>query len=309
MNYKKIIPSRDLRIKLLQLTSFVPDKLMLQIQYRIVFGRKLNLKMPQRWTEKIQWYKLYYRNSDMVRCVDKYDVRDYIVERGYSKILTNCYGVYEKADDVDYNKLPQSFVLKDTLGGGGNAVIICKDKASFDVNAAKVQMDKWCNTPLVHCNGREWPYYSGKKHRVYVEEYMDVPEGLNDYKFFCFNGKVEFLYVVTDRKLGCGGKFHIVDRNYVALDVIRIGDEPDEIEINKPSCYAEMLKTAEDLSKPFPHVRVDLYEYMGSVRFGELTFFNASGYMKYEPDSFDYEIGEKFILPEIQDDSLWKKYR
>lgn len=297
MNYKKIIPSRDLRIKLLQLTSFVPDKLMLQIQYRIVFGRKLNLNNPKRWTEKIQWYKLNYRNPDMVRCVDKYDVREYIVEQGYPQILTKSYGVYENADEVDFNKLPKSFVIKDTLGGGGNAVIICKDKASFDFNDAKVKMTEWCKTPLVRRNGREWPYYSGNRHRIFIEEYMDEPGGLIDYKFFCFNGKVEFLYVVTERKLGEGGKFHIMNRDFTKRGVIRVGDEPDGTEAKKPNCYEQMVKVAESLSRPFPHVRVDLYEHKEDVRFGELTFFNASGYMKYKPDSFDFEIGEKFLLP------------
>ncbi|MCD8052485.1 MAG: carbonic anhydrase [Lachnospiraceae bacterium] len=300
MNYKNIIKSRSTRIKLLRLLSFVPDQAMLKFQYRIYLGRKLNLKNPQRFTEKIQWYKLNYKNPELISCVDKYEVRKYLSDRGFSEILTEDYGVYDNAEQIDFESLPESFVLKDTLGGGGNAVIIVKNKADADWNALKVRMNDWCSTPTKKDNGREWPYYSGKNHRIFIEEYLDEPEGLNDYKFFCFNGRTEFIYFVSERKLGVNGKFHILDRNFNDTGVIRVGDEPGETVLKRPEHYDEMLRTAEKLAVPFPHVRVDLYEYKGEIRFGELTFYNASGYMRYEPDSFDYEVGEKFVLPEIR---------
>ena len=127
MDYKKIIKSRKVREQILRLLRFVPDKTMVKIQYRIKTGRKLNLKNPQRYTEKLQWYKLYYKNPLMIKCVDKYDVREYVKSLGLEEILNECYGVFDKVEDIDFDKLPNQFVMKDTLGGGGDRVIICKD--------------------------------------------------------------------------------------------------------------------------------------------------------------------------------------
>ncbi len=298
MDYKQLIRSRSLRRKLLELISFVPDKPMLQLQYRMKFGRRLNLKKPERFTEKMQWYKLYYRDPEMVRCVDKFDVRAYLQERGFGALLNQCYGVFDSPEDLDIDKLPSAFALKDTLGGGGNDILLVPDKSALDIAAAKKTMQAWCDTPLVPSGGREWPYYVGKKHRIYAEEYLDVPEGLIEYKFFCFYGKAAFLYVIADRKLGQGGKFHILNPDFSPTGVIRVGDEPGDFVPEKPECFAKMLDIAQKMAEPFPHVRVDLFVYRGQIRFGELTFYNASGYMQYAPDSFDTEIGERFILPE-----------
>lgn len=297
MDYKKILKNREMRIKILRLLSFIPDRLMIKTQYRVYMGKKLDLKNPKRFTEKIQWYKLNYRNPKMIDCVDKYEVREYLKQHGYTDILTRDYGVYDSSEQIDFEELPESFVLKDTLGGGGTSVIIVKDKNKINWEEVKIQLNNWCSTPIKKDLGREWPYYSGKKHRIFIEEYMDVPNGIEDYKFFCFNGKTEFLYYISNRRLGMGGKFHVLDRNFNEIGVIRVGDEPGESKAISPNHYEEMLQIAENLATEFPHVRVDLYEYKGQIKFGELTFYNASGYMKYEPDEFDYVIGEKFQLP------------
>ncbi len=298
MDYRKLIRSRELRLKILQLLSFVPDRPMLKLQYRIQMGRKLNLDDPKRFTEKLQWYKLNYRDPEMIRCADKCEVREYLREKGYGHLLTQDYGTFDSADQVDFESLPQSFVLKDTLGGGGNAVIICKDKRDLDIEVTRRQMDQWCRIPIKRDAGREWPYYSGKKHRIFIEEYLDCPDGLRDYKFFCFDGKIQFMYVVTDRKMGQSGKFYILNRDYERLNVVRLGDEPDEGVPEKPAVFEEMRRIAEELASPFPHVRVDLYEHQGKVMFGELTFFSGSGYARYSPDSFDIDVGEVFRLPQ-----------
>ena len=298
MNYKKIIKRRSVRIKILRMLSFIPDKTMLKLQYRIYMGRKLDLNNPKRFTEKIQWYKLYYRNPEIVECVDKYEVRNYLRRNGFSDILTNDYGVYDSPEDIDFDSLPHSFVLKDTLGGGGTSIIIVKDKKKIVWNRLKKQLVQWCGTELKKDLGREWPYYSGKKHRIFIEEYMEDSARLNEYKFFCFNGKVEFLYYISERNLGMGGKFHILTRNFENTGVIRIGDEPGLTEVVRPHHYEKMIRIAEKLAEKFPHVRVDLYEYKNQIKFGELTFYNASGYMKFSPDSFDIKIGECFKLPE-----------
>lgn len=299
MDYKKIIKSRKTREAILRALCFVPDKTMLKLQYRIHMGEKLDLKKPQRFTEKMQWYKIHYRNPDMIKCVDKYEVRDYIKGLGMDEILNDCYGVYENADEVDFSALPESFVIKDTLGSGGNSVIIIDNKADMDENAVRNSMREWTKVPLVRDGGREWPYYSGKTHRILIEKLIESnePNSLIDYKFFCFDGKVEFAYVMGNRDIGSSVSVSVVDRDFNILPVLRVGDSQLE-DIQKPEKFDEMISIAEDISKNFPHVRVDLYDVDGKVVFGELTFFNASGYMKYNPDSFDFEIGKKFVLPQ-----------
>lgn len=129
MDYKKIIKNRETRLKILSMFDFIPDKSMIKLQYFIKTGRRLNLKNPQRYTEKLQWYKLFYRDPLMQQCVYKYDVREYVKTKGLAHILNECYGVYERVEDIDFDSLPNQ--LKDTLGGGGNSIIICKYKANF----------------------------------------------------------------------------------------------------------------------------------------------------------------------------------
>lgn len=298
MDYKKFIRNRNTREKILRALAFIPDKLMLRIQYRIKTGRRLHVENPVRFTEKLQWYKLYYRNNDMVRCVDKYEVREYLCERGFQNILPICYGVFDNPQQLSVALLPEQFVIKDTLGSGGNAVILCTNESRPDWPQIKKITSQWCNTPLIRDGGREWPYYSGKKHRILVEEYLQSENGqLTDYKFFCFSGKCAFVYVCTGRQNGMGVEIHIVSPSYHKLPVNRIGDEPVGELPEKPTLFEEMVRIAEVLSIPFPHVRVDLYCVQERIRFGELTFFNASGYMLYDPDSFDVEIGHSFQLP------------
>lgn len=298
MDYKKIIKSRSVREKILRLLSFVPDKQMLQLQYFIKTGRKLNLKNPKRFTEKLQWYKLYYKNPLMIKCVDKYSVRGYVKKCGLGNILNRCYGVYDSPEDINFDELPEQFVIKDTLGGGGNSVIIVKDKNEFDIASAKIQMQNWINTPAhIRGGGREWPYYSGKEHRIIIENFLEeANEDLTDYKFFCFNGRVEFIYVISNRVLGNHGELAIMNRKWKRINVSATTQRVMKETPLRPLNYQKMIKYAEILSKGFPHVRVDLYNINGDITFGELTFFGASGYMEFEPDKFDYILGKKFIL-------------
>ena len=301
MDYKKIIKSRNVRLKILRMLSFIPDKMMLKLQYRIKMGRKLNLKNPQRFTEKIQWYKLYYKNPKMIQCVDKYDVREYVKSKGLEDILIPCYGVYESVDQIDWESLPNQFVMKDTLGGGGNSVIIVKDKNNTDVEELKRCGAEWTSIRAhVRDAGREWPYYNGKNHRIIIEKYIESDankRGLIDYKFFCFNGNPEFLYVMGERVVGKEVKVAILNSDYSETEVQRVGDTQYK-DYTKPYNYNEMKSIVEILSKEFPHVRVDMYNIEGRIYFGELTFSNASGYMKYNPDSADYVFGKKWICKE-----------
>lgn len=298
MDYKKIIKNKSLRLAILNTLSFVPDELMLKIQYRIKIGRKLNLKTPQRYTEKVQWYKLYYRDSLMKKCVDKYEVREYIESVGLGNILNECYGVYENVDDIDFDNLPNQFVLKDTLAGGSTSVIICEDKSSANLDEYKNKMRKWLESDT-KCNyGREW-VYDNQKHRIICDKYIDSSStnGLIDYKFFCFNGKVSHLIVISDRFTS--EKLDLYDCEWNRMSVFQ-SDCPNQSRNNlpKPKNFESMISMAQKLSKGFPHVRVDFYNIDGNIIFGELTFFSGSGYYIFTPDSFDFELGQQFVLPE-----------
>lgn len=300
MDYKKIIKSRDLRLKILRMLSFIPDKTMLKIQYKIKTGNKLNLKDPKRFTEKLQWYKLNYKNPLMIQCVDKYDVREYVKSKGLENILIPCYGVYDSVDDICFEKLPCSFVVKDTLGGGGTSVVLVKNKEQEDLENLKKQCRAWTAIDA-HCKdaGREWPYYNGKSHRIIVEEFLESNEtagGLIDYKFFCFDGKIGFIQVMGNRVVGQSVSVSLFDRNLERLPVKRPG-YPLYDNFDRPDNFDEMIEIVETLAGDFPHVRVDMYNVNGQIRFGELTFYGASGYYKYDPDEFDYEIGNHFVLP------------
>ena len=302
MNYKDIIKSRKIRIKIMQFLSFVPDEFMLKLQYRIKTGRRLNLKNPQRFTEKLQWYKLNYRDPLMAQCADKYEVRKYVEKCGLEHILNEMYGIYNSLSEIDFNTLPNSFVIKDTLGGGGNSVIIVEDKAKMDEEKIRKQMQEWVDEPINKKNpGREW-VYDGRKHRIIIEKYIesDVTKGgLIDYKFFCFNGKAEYLYVIADRKIGKQAGFGIFDNNFIKQDVIRVDEMPLKRMIKKPENYNKMKQLAEKLSQPFPEARIDFYNVDNKILFGEITFFDGSGYMTFEPDEFDYQLGEKFLLSSL----------
>lgn len=301
MDYKRIIKNRELRIKILKFLSFVPDKPMLKIQYYLKTGRRLNLKEPKRFTEKLQWYKLYYKNPLMIQCVDKYDVREYVKSKGLEDILIPCCGVYDSPEEIDWDILPNQFVMKDTLGGGGNSVIIVRDKASEDIEKLKKRAAEWINVDAhKRGGGREWPYYSGKNHRIIIEEMLPSnPDegGLIDYKFFCFHGEPGIAYVVADRKVGQKAGLGVFTPDYKKLDVVRADEKPLERDVPKPETYDRMLEICRILSEPFPEARIDLYEVQGKARFGEITFFDGSGYMAFKPDGFDEEMGKMFVLP------------
>lgn len=309
-NYKKIIKSRSLRIKILSLLAWVPDIVMIPLQYRIHTGRKCNLKHPKRFTEKLQIYKLTYRNSLMLRCTDKFEVRKVIKELGYAHLLIPLVGVYDNVESLDFEVLPKSFVIKTTDGGGGNRVFICKDKDSLDKEEFIAMLHMWMKGTKGKPAGREWAYENKYPRRIIVEALIsefnerrndenihnEQDLGLIDYKFFCFNGKVGFIYVISKRKIGIGGDLGIYTRDWTKLNVIREDEFPAPYVLPRPENFNEMVKIAEDIAQNFPHVRVDLYNVNSKVYFGELTFYDGSGYMKFKPDSFDIEAGTMFKL-------------
>ena len=296
MNYKKILKTGKSRAAVLNALKFVPDSVMLPLQYKVKLGRKLNLKNPQRFTEKIQWYKMHYRNPVMHLCVDKYQVREYIKNKGLAEILIPLIAHYDSIDKVEWDKLPRQFVMKTTHGGGGLNVLVCNDKAKLDFDEVKNKLS-FENKPVKkNTLGREWAYY-GLQPGLVVEELLVNQEnpdaGMNDYKIFCYNGKPKYIVVDVDRYIGHKRNFYDVEWNN-----LHIGSDcpASDREIEKPVGLAKMLEIAEKLSEGFPYVRVDLYNNGGKIYFGELTFYPWSGYVQFTPDKADYLFGEEFSL-------------
>lgn len=299
MDYKQIIRNRECRLRVLNMFDFVPDEWMIRIQYRIKTGRKLNLKNPHRFTEKIQWYKLKYRDQLMLTCADKYDVRKYVEMCGCGDILNEIYGIYNSPDEINFDKLPKSFVLKDTLGSGGNSVIIILDREKFDREKVLKEMRKWIASSKGKSPGREW-VYDGRAHRIIAEKYIEPKnkKGLIEYKLFIINGECEFLYVITDRDLGSNARLGIFDKNFNLMPYVRNDELTLRDKVSKPDNFEEMIAIAKKLGSRFLEARVDLYNEDNHIIFGEITFFDGSGYMKYTPDEADFYFGEKWVLKE-----------
>lgn len=294
MDYKKIIPSRNVRFAILKTLGFVPDPMMLKLQYLMKTGRRLNLDTPERFTEKLQWYKLHYRNPVMRQCADKYEVRDFVAGKNLEDKLVKLYAHYESVDQVEWDKLPDRFVMKTTNGGGGLNVIVCPDKAKLDMNDVREKLKNRESRSWI--GGREWAY-SGLKPGIVVEELLvnreDPEAGIPDYKFFCYNGKARYIIVDTDRYIGHKRNFYDTEWNNLHI----VSDcPPCDRELAPPDNLDEMLRTAEILSSGFPYVRVDLYNVNQQVYFGEMTFYPWSGYVQFQPDEADILFGKDFRL-------------
>lgn len=294
--YKKILKSKKLRYGILSAFRFIPDKTMLKLQYRIKFKRKLDLKAPKRFTEKIQWYKLYYKNPLMPQCSDKYLVRDYINSKGLEHILNDLYCIYSRPEDIKLDGLPEKFVMKLSNGSGTN--LLCRDKSLL--NEKDVIRDFKDFVFKVKANlGREWPYMKVKSTIVVerlLEDETHINNAINDYKIFCYDGKPTYVICISDRYSDrCNHLVYDTDWNKV-----RVASEDARIEEDapRPETLDEMLEIAARLSEDFPFARIDLYSVAGKVYFGEITFYPWSGYMEFEPDEFDFVLGEKFNLTE-----------
>lgn len=299
MDYKKFIKSRNVRIKILSLLNFIPDKSMLAIQYRIHTGRKLCLKHPVRFTEKIQKYKLQHDRLDMLKCTDKYEVRDYIRNLGLGMYLIPLSGIFDNVNNIDFEKLSNKFVAKTTDGGGGNQVFICRDKTMLSKDEFINTLEEWMKSPKPKKSfGREWAYENGYPRRIIIEQLLedgnnkDIP----DYKFWCFNGKPQFCQVIGNRSEKETIDFFDMEWNHQPFRGLNKACDNASVPISCPEKFEEMKVVAEKLSKKFPFVRVDLYQANGKVYFGELTFYPASGYGQFTPDEWDIKIGELFKI-------------
>ena len=266
----------------------------LKLRYRFCFDKKLNLDTPTTYNEKLQWLKLYNRRPEYTKMVDKYSVKFLVADLIGEEHVIPTLAHWDCVDEIEWDKLPDHFVLKTTHDSGG--IVICKNKASFNKKRAIRVLDY----ALKHDNysvTKEWPYKNVHR-RIIAEQYMEDEFGeLRDYKFLCFNGEPKIMFVATGRNNDRDGvKFDYFDMDFNHLPLQQTHPCSNE-KINRPKTFDEMKKIAEILSKGLPHVRIDLYDVKGKIYFGEMTFFHCSGFAPFIPEKWDYELGSWIHLP------------
>lgn len=265
--------------------NWIPDKLYLKLIFKGEVGYKLDLNNPLTFNQKLQWLKLYDRNSLYIKLVDKYEVRQYISDRIGLKYLIPLIEVYDNVEDIDWGNLPQRFVLKCTHGSGSN--IICNDKSNLDIEGAKNKLNKWMKKNW-YWFGREWPYKNVVP-RIVCEEFISetnaVPE---DYKFLCFNGKVKLIEVHLGRYANHTQDYYDIDWN--KTEISQYGTKSNKV-IEKPKCFDKMVELSEILSRGMKHVRVDWFVVRDKLYFGEITFYDASGFDKFDNYEDDVLLG------------------
>lgn len=274
------------------------DEAYLKRIYKLRYGKPLNLKDPKTYNEKMQWLKLNYRKNIFTSMVDKYEVKDYVRKRIGDKYVIPCLGVWDKAEDIDWNALPNQFVLKCTHDSG--SVCVCKDKNTFDKDAAVQKLTKALAAEYFYGN-REWPYKNVKR-RIIAEEYVDGLGTLDsvEYKVTCTNGKVQFITV-------CGGIAHSAFANrtndhFTPQDWKQlpwyVAYKSSRKKIERPAFTDELVALCEKLSEGIPYLRVDWYYNNGQLYFGEMTFYTWGGFCEFEPLEWDRKIGDMIQLPE-----------
>lgn len=287
MNKKNILK------KLKYSLRFLPDSLYIQIYYFIRFKRFCNLKNPKTFNEKLQWLKLNDRNSDYPKMVDKHEVKKYVSEIIGEEYIIPTLGVWDRFEDIDFDTLPEQFVLKCTHDSEG--LVIVENKSKFDINLAKEKINNALEYNFYYI-GRELPYKEIKP-RIIAEQFMkdEVHGELRDYKFFCFNGEVKAMFIASERSKG-STKFDYFDLDFNKLDIVQSYPNSEK-NIEKPVNFEKMIELSKQLSKNIPHVRVDFYEVNGRLYFGELTFYHYSGFTPFKPSEWDDIFGEWIKLP------------
>lgn len=280
--------------------QWLPDSVYLKLRYHFHMGKSLNLTSPKTFQEKLQWLKLYDRNPEYTKMVDKILVKKYVASIIGNEYVVPLLGIWDRPEDIEWDSLPNRFVLKTNHGGGNTGVVICKNKDSFDREHAILKLVNSLKQDVYH-GLREWPYKNINK-KVFAEQYIESAPGqddLPDYKFFCFNGEVKALFVATERQTPNEDvKFDFFDTDFNLLP-FKQGHENAKILPTKPSSFEEMKEIAKKLSKGIPHVRIDLYEVNGRPMFGEMTFYHFAGMVPFEPEEWDYKFGEWLTLPKV----------
>lgn len=273
------------------------DKFFLKCEYKYAFGKKLNLKDPQTFNEKLQWLKLYNRRPEYTAMVDKYEVKKYVADIIGEEYIIPTLGVWDRFEDINFETLPDQFVLKCTHDSGG--LVICKDKATLDLEKARKKIEWSLKRNFFHAH-REWPYKNVKP-RIIAEQYMEDAgnSDLMDYKFMCFNGELKCTFVCSDRFTKEGLHVTFFDNEWNVMPFER--HYPSQAGgIPKPVNFEKMKSFAMKLSSNIPFVRVDFYEINGKVYFGELTFFPGGGMEEFSPEEWDFTLGDWINFPTEQ---------
>ena len=276
--------------------NWMDDEKYLKIAFKIRTGKKLDLNCPRTFNEKLQWLKLYNRRPEYTKMVDKYEAKKYISNVVGEQYVIPTLGVWDRFDDIDFEQLPNQFVLKCTHDSGG--LIICKDKNKIDIPAIRHKMNK-CLRHNFYWGQREWPYKNVRP-RIIAEKYMeDGQDGnaLTDYKFFCFNGVPQIMYICQDHSKNPHSATFDMDFNRIN---IRFRDPISNNKIEKPACFEKMREIAETLSKGMPFVRIDFYFVNGTIYIGEITFFHNSGFGEVHPVEWAYQLGSWIDLPTVK---------
>lgn len=290
-----------------RLSDLFPDRYIQASQFREKFGRDPNFETPATFNEKIHWLMLHYRIPEMTQLADKYGVRQHVAARVGEWPLNDLYGVWEDPDDINFEQLPDSFVLKVTSGSGQN--ILCKDKALLNIAEARSQLKKWMQENE-YWIGREWAYKNIKP-RVICEKFLTDDQGHvpSDYKLFCFKGEPRFVQVDTDRFTD--HRRDLFDLEWKLLP-FQYSYPTSAIQIAKPYHLETMVGLARALSEGFPFVRVDFYSMRERVVFGEMTWYPEGGMGLFNPEKYDLEIGKTLVLPRPVNASLasrvWSKW-
>ena len=276
---------------------WLPDDIYLKTRYRLIMKSKLHIDNPQTFNEKLNWLKVYHRIPFYTLLVDKSTVKEYLESIIGKEHIIPTLGIWDDFNQINFESLPEKYVLKSTNGGGGDGIIICKDKYKLNYYRTRIKLAKSMKSDWRI--QREWVYRDIKP-RILAEEYLKSgSDGLNDYKFFCFNGMVQLFKVDFDRFVGHRANYY--DRN---LNLLSFGEKlcPPNFEkkIVFPESIKKMIELAEKISCNIPFVRVDLYEVNGNIYFGEMTFFPNSGFGKFTDEGWDYKLGSWLVLPNIQ---------
>lgn len=294
LNHLRNLKQKYINFVFVHFPKLMSDEQYLTVLYRYAMGKEMNWKNPQTFNEKLQWLKVHDRKQKYTMMVDKYLVKKYVAEKIGEEYIIPTLGVWDRVEDIDFDALPDQFVLKCTHDSGG--IVICKDKSKLDRQAAIEKLSKGLKSNYFLRN-REWPYKNVKP-RIIGEPYMcDVNDELNDFKWFCFDGKPHVMFVATDRfNVQEETKFDFYDMEFRHLPFTN-GHPNATCLIEKPQTFEKMKSLAEKLSAGIPHVRVDFYDVDGRIYFGELTFFHWSGLVPFSPEEWDYTLGSWINLP------------
>lgn len=296
-------PFWTLAVILRKLSPFIKnDALYLKLLYFFEMrGKILHLKNPKSFNEKLQWLKIYDYKPEYTKLVDKLAVKDYVESRIGNKLIIPTLSVWDSVEDIDWNSLPNQFVLKTTHGGGGCGVIVCTDKTKFDKIKAKNKLKKSMRTNAGQTY-REKPYLSVPR-KIIAEKYIadqvisnsENSADLRDYKFFCFNGKVKFFKIDFGRFVEHHANYYLPNGDLLPFGEVSCKPDPNHV-VNMPNNLSEMIHLSETLSANYKFLRVDLYNVNGKIYFGEFTLYPAAGMGAFIPEEWDEKLGSMLVL-------------